>query len=219
MAAALLFDLDGTLLHSDPIHIQVFIDLMAEYGRKIDADFYLSHIHGRANADIFADFLPGEDAQALSDRKEAMFRDRLGDQAHPTEGLTDLLDRAARNGWRMAVVTNAPRVNADAMLAAIGMQGRFDTLVIGEECARGKPDPLPYRTALDLLGLPAERAIAFEDSPSGIRAARGAGLYTYGLTSSLDRDALAKAGASASIDDFTDPALDAHLTRLEGAIQ
>ncbi len=214
---ALLFDLDGTLLHSDPLHEQAFTDLLRGYGVQLAPGDYLRFIHGRENAAIFADLLPDEDARALSLRKETMFRDNLGDWATPTAGLLALLDRAAREGWATAVVTNAPRINAEAMLAALDLTDRFNTLVIGEECRAGKPDPAPYLTALDRLDADPARSLAFEDSPSGIRAARGANLFTYGLRTSLSHDQLMQAGASASLADFTDPALLDPLSRLQGA--
>jgi len=114
------------------------------------------------------------------------------------------------------VVTNAMRKNADAMLAAIGLDGAFDAVVIGEECARGKPDPAPYLEAMRQLGEAPETCIAFEDSPAGVRAAAASGAWTLGIRSALDDAALRAAGAAASLKDFTDPALGAHLARLEG---
>ncbi|WP_241524107.1 HAD family hydrolase [Oceaniglobus indicus] len=213
---ALLFDLDGTLIHSDPLHAQVFAELLADHGRIIDEAYYLSHLHGRHNSAIFGDLLPDEDAQALSDQKEAMFRDRLGASVPATPGAVALLDHAAARGWPVAVVTNAPRANADAMLGAIGLGDRFSTVIIGGECSAGKPDPAPYLAALAQLGADPAKSLAFEDSPSGIRAAVGAGLFTYGIRSSLPGATLADAGAAACIDDFNDTALWDHLRRLEG---
>ena len=216
--AALLFDLDGTLIDSDPLHARVFRDLFAERGREIDEDFYLAEVHGRHNTEIFGKHLPDEDPYMLHLAKEAAFRDVLEDFVEPTPGVVALLDRARRNGWGLAVVTNAPRLNADAMLAAIGLSDRFDAVVIGEECQRGKPDPAPYLHALEILGASAERAVAFEDSPSGIASATGAALFTVGLRSSLADAQLAAAGARLTISDFTDPALGPVLDRLEGAM-
>jgi beta-phosphoglucomutase-like phosphatase (HAD superfamily) len=90
-------------------------------------------------------------------------------------------------------------------------------LVIGDELAAGKPDPLPYLTGLQRLGGEAARAVAFEDSLSGIRAASAAGIFTFGMRTALEDDALRGAGASAVIADFSDPALHAHLAeRLAG---
>jgi HAD superfamily hydrolase (TIGR01509 family) len=215
MASALLFDLDGTLIDSDPLHAPVFIELFAELGHPIDEDYYLTHIHGRLNAETFGRHFPHLDALELSDRKEQIFRARLGDSHPPMPGLPDLIDRARATGLRTALVTNAPRANADAMLAAIGMAGRLDTIVLADDCPRGKPSPDPYLEALRRLDVPAEMAIAFEDSPSGIAAAVAAGIFTVGITSSLSPDALRAAGAHDTITDYTDPKLPAILARLE----
>lgn len=215
--AALLFDLDGTMLVSDPIHVAVFADMLAPHGIAVDEAFYMARIHGRLNADIFAEFLPDHpDPQALSEAKEAEFRRRLPRPFPATPGLAALVDRAAAEGVATAVVTNAPRVNAEVMLEAIGLQGRFGVIVTGEECARGKPHPDPYLTAMRLLDAAPGCCVAFEDSPSGIRAAKAAGAFTVGIRSALDQAALAAAGADLTLTDFTDPALDHILQRLTG---
>ncbi|WP_370206718.1 HAD family hydrolase [Pararhodobacter marinus] len=215
--SALLFDLDGTMLHSDPIHFTIFVEWMAGRGIAVDEAFYATHVHGRVTSDVFAEFLPDErDPHALANAKEAEFRRRLPRPYPAMAGLHALLDRAQAAGHPLAVVTNANPLNAEAMLAAIGERARFDVVISGEECAAGKPDPAPYLAAMDRLGVAPAACIAFEDSPSGIRSARDAGAYVIGIRSSLDHAALAAAGAHASIDDFNDPALDEHLARPEG---
>ena len=108
-------------------------------------------------------------------------------------------------GVKCAVVTNAPRANADLLLAAAGLSKRLRTLIIGPELARGKPDPLPYLTGLRETGARAAHSIAFEDSPSGLRAAVDAGLTVVGMTTALDETALKSAGATIAVADFTDP--------------
>jgi len=210
---ALLFDLDGTLLDTDPLHFAIFRDLFADRGRDIDHRYYLEEIHGRLNADLFGRAFPGEDPAALSDLKEAIFRERMGSSYPAMPGAGDLLARARDAGWHTAVVTNAPRANAEAMLGAIGMAEAFELVVVGEECARGKPFPDPYATAIDRLGSRPELSVAFEDSPSGLASARAAGAFVVGLRSSLDDGALRDAGAHVSIKDYTDPVLDGVLAR------
>ncbi|SFA75831.1 haloacid dehalogenase superfamily, subfamily IA, variant 3 with third motif having DD or ED [Poseidonocella pacifica] len=215
---ALLFDLDGTMLDTDPIHMAVFTDMMAPYGIEVDEQFYMRHVHGRLNIDFFREFLPDQpDLQGLSEEKEAEFRRRLPRPYPPMPGLKSFLEARMNEGWRMGVVTNAMRPNAEAMLDAIGERARFEVVVIGEECPRGKPHPDPYRIGAEQLGVKPHRAIAFEDSPSGLRAARSAGCRVIGLTSSLAPDRLREAGAHHVISDFDDPALPEILTQFKGA--
>lgn len=214
---ALLFDLDGTMLNSDPIHEAVFTELWTERGLPVPEGFYMEQVHGRLNVDVFADYLPNEpDPQALSEWKEAQFRDRLPSPYPATAGLPDFIDAAQAQGWQLAVVTNAMRLNAEAMLGAIGLRDRFEVIVIGEECAFGKPHPMPYLTAMAALGEFPENCIAFEDSPSGMRAAAASGAYSIGIRSALDDAKLRAAGADMTIQDFTDPALPGILARILG---
>lgn len=214
---ALLFDLDGTLLHSDPLHHKAFASIFAERGRSLDEEEYKRRIIGKPNADIMAEYFPDEPENhvAIADLKESRFRDLLGAEAEPTAGIHALLDWAEREGAGTAVVTNAPRVNAHAMLAAAGLDTRLTRLVIGEECPRPKPDPLPYRMAMELVGATPATSVAFEDSPSGLRAARAAGAHVFGLASSLDPETLRNAGAHEVIADFTAPELWAYLDALK----
>ena len=214
---ALLFDLDGTMLDTDPIHMAVFTELMAAYGLEVDEPFYMTHVHGRLNEDFFAEFLPDHpDPKGLSRTKEAIFRERLPRPYPEMPGLTSLLDRAEAAGWHIAVVTNAERANAEAMLGAIGHRSRIDVLVIGEECKRAKPDPEPYLTAMQALGQDPGSCIAFEDSGSGLRAARASGAHVVGMGSSLDPVALRDAGAHETLKNFNDPALAQILARFQG---
>lgn len=216
MPRALLFDLDGTLIDSDPLHMPVFVEMYAARGKTVDHAYYMRHIHGRLNQDSFGRAFPDEDADALSDEKERLFRGRLGDNHPPMPGLPALLDRAARDGFRIAVVTNAPRENVDAMLRSMGVWGRFDAVVTAAECRRGKPDPAPYLEAMRRLEVSPDTAIAFEDSPSGLAAAVAAGVFAVGIRSSLTDAALRAEGAAVTIKDFTDPALEDVLARLKG---
>ena len=205
------------MLDTDRIHRAVFVDLMEPFGVVVDEAHYGAHIHGRRNVDYFAEVLPDHrDPQGLSDEKEAIFRRVLPRPYPATPGVGAMLERAHREGWALAVVTNAPPENAEAMLSAIGLRHHFDLVVSGELCARGKPHPDPYLAALEALDLPAEDALAFEDRPSGIAAAVAAGIATIGVTSSLPAPAILSLGAIAAIPDFTDPALGPLLDRLNG---
>ncbi len=210
---ALLFDLDGTLVDTDPLHHAAFATILGERGRELSLAEYRTHIMGHPNDAILARFFAGEDG-AILHRKEAMFRDSLGGEVEPVPGIHALLDWAEANAVGCAVVTNAPRANAVAMLAAAGLADRLSTLVIGDECARPKPDPAPYLAAMQALGASPARSLAFEDSRSGLRAARSSGAHVFGMRTGLSADELVAAGAQETIDDFTDPALWARLERL-----
>lgn len=202
----LLFDLDGTLTDTDRLHFEAYRRLLTPYGKAVTMAEYKGRIMGATNAAImqwlFPD-LPRAKHEEMADEKERLFRSQL-DRMAPLPGLMALLDWADALSIKMAVVTNAPRANAETMLGGLGLTARFPVLVIGDELDRGKPDPLPYLTGLSRLGSARERALAFEDSRSGVQAASAAGIETIGLRTGLDDATLRKAGASATIADFTD---------------
>jgi len=205
--AALFFDLDGTLVDSDPQHLAAFQRVFAPHGISVDRVAYDRDIHGVSNETIgttFLSHLSVERRSAILAEKEAIYRADLGD-VEPIAGAMGLLDFADRRGLRRAVVTNAPRANAEAVLSALGLDARLPIVVVGSELERSKPDPLPYLEALKRTGALASRSVAFEDSPSGVRAAAAAGLAVVGLTTTLARTALMEAGAFIVASDFTDP--------------
>jgi HAD superfamily hydrolase (TIGR01509 family) len=216
--AALLFDLDGTLVDSDAKHLNAFQRVFASYGIAVDQTTYERDIHGASNELIgrmFLSHLTDERRRAVLDDKEAAYRSDLID-IEPIAGAVALLDFADRRGLGRAVVTNAPRANAEKVLAALGLELRLPIVVIGSELARPKPDPLPYLKGLELTGAFSSRSVAFEDSPSGIRAAAAAGLAVVGLTTTLDAAALIRAGATIVANDFTDPRIFALIERRIG---
>jgi len=215
MLKALLFDLDGTLTNTDPVHFRTWKELLRQYGLEIDQSFYRANFSGRMNEAIVRDLLPqlsAEDGKALSWHKEAEFRDRAAGELQPLAGLLDLLDWADAQQLKQAVVTNAPVENADFMLQVLGLRDRLTTVILGEALERGKPDPLPYQVALEKLDVAPTAALAFEDSPTGIRSAVGAGILTVAIASTHTPEELYAIGATLVATDFADPCLTEFLT-------
>ncbi len=217
---AILFDIDGTLCDTDPIHIRAFNRMLAPFGRSVTDSEYLVQVMGRANADIMRDFFPEksvEEHKALADWKEAAFRDLARTELHPMPGLFELMDWADSLSIPMAAVTNAPTENAELMLGGLGIRERFRTVVIGDRLPRGKPDPMPYLVAGERLGVDCSHCVAFEDSRSGMRSASGAGAFAIGMLSSLPEEELVKVGARFGVKDFTDERLRGLIARQVGA--
>ena len=209
MLRALIFDMDGTLVHSDPVHMEAFAETLGPEGITIDEHLYRTAIIGHTNESIFSTLLPhlpAEEHEAYAERKEAAFR-RLALELKPLEGLLDLFAWAEARGIRIALVTNAPLLNATHILDILGITDRFEVKVTIDQVERGKPDPLPYLTAVERLGIRAEEAIAFEDSPSGMKAAKAAGLFSFGVLTGLSAAELIKVGADRTIETFRDSAL------------
>lgn len=207
LPSALLFDLDGTVANTDPVHLQVFRELFAQWGIDCDAAFFNKHISGRLNRDIFGKWMPGnpsvEQIDATSAAKEALFRDRARGQLGPLPGLVALMEAAQSAGVPMAAVTNAPRENAEFLIEQCGLRRFLPVLVLGAECARAKPHPEPYLEGMRRLGVGAAGAVVFEDSETGVRAGAAAGALVVGVTTGHAAHALHAAGAAHCVPDFT----------------
>jgi HAD superfamily hydrolase (TIGR01509 family) len=206
---ALLFDLDGTLAETDSLHLPTWVDVLEPYGVEVDEEFYRQSISGRSTGEVVRALLPDlsdEEGRSIGDAKEASFRQRAT-ELEPLPGLVDFVERGRERGMRIALVTNAPEENVEAILLALGLRDFFDTLVLADEVEAVKPDPAAYRAALRKTGVPAGEALAFEDSVSGIASSVAAGVPTVGITSSQDPQRLLGAGAFMTAEDFTDPHL------------
>ncbi|MGW5414617.1 HAD-IA family hydrolase [Actinomadura geliboluensis] len=185
--AAVLFDVDGTLVDSTPLVERAARAWAAEYG--IDPDEFLSDAHGRRTSDRVADFLPPDqvaDATARLDALESTGTD--GITALP--GAVDLL--TAMNGLPHAFVTSMDRAQlklrttvADVPLPPV--------VVTAEDVPAGKPDPSGYLQAAAHLGVDPSTCVVIEDAPAGIAAGRAAGATVLAVTTSHDRSVLTAA--------------------------
>jgi HAD superfamily hydrolase (TIGR01509 family) len=212
---ALLFDLDGTLAETDSLHLPTWVDVLRPHGVEVDEAFYRERISGRSNSKVVEDLLPhlpAEEGRMLADAKEASFRERTH-ELEPLPGLLDFMYEAKSRGLALALVTNAPVENVEAILVALELRDFFDEIVLSDEVGPVKPDPAPYRAALEKLGVASDEALAFEDSTSGIVSATGAGIPTVGIASTQDPETLEEAGAFMVAKDFTNSGLTKFLDR------
>lgn len=209
MLKAILFDLDGTLANTDPLHYETWKDILNQHGVEIDHSSYKVHISGRTNPVIIQDLLPHlsvAEAEELANYKEARFRE-IALNLEPLTGLWEFIEWVEKQKLQKAVVTNAPPENVKFMLDVLKLADIFETVILAGEMTVGKPDPAPYKLCLEKLGVDATEAIAFEDSGSGIKSAVGAGIYTFGVASTHEPESLLEVGANMVINDFSDQRL------------
>ena len=181
---AALWDMDGTLIDSGEEHWDAWVEVLGDEGYTLTrADF--NALFGRRNADLLHCYLgtcPPEHMARMCKLKEQRYRDnvrRRGTTMMP--GARALVERLAASGWRQAIATAAPRANAEAVLAALGIAERFDAIIASEDVVVGKPDPSVFLVAAERLGVTPERSIVLEDAPFGIEAARRAGMRSIGI--------------------------------------
>jgi beta-phosphoglucomutase len=193
LVAALLFDFNGTLSDDEGIQCAIFRELFAEQGRPLSEQEYFDTLAGRSDSEIVERWLgPGHPASAeVLERRVQLFRERAGDGSTVAPHVRESVLRAAGRS-RLAVVSGAVRSEIDLVLRAAGLDV-FEVVVSAEDVARGKPDPEGYLLALRWLRLEAADAVAIEDAPPGIAAAKAAGLSCVAVLGTAPPERLGQA--------------------------
>ena len=174
--AALLFDIDGTLVDSSGPIARAWALFIERYG--VDATKLRQISHGRRDMDIVAHFLPPEQrAEGVRLVRTAELTDLDG--LVPVAGALELINSLGPLPW--ALVTSATVPLADVRLKAVGLP-HADVMVTAEDVERGKPDPAGYLLAAGRLGVDPADCIVVEDAPAGLAAAAGAGCRTLAVT-------------------------------------
>jgi beta-phosphoglucomutase family hydrolase len=207
---ALIFDLDGVVVDSMPVHTRAWQRYLQSLG--VEGNHVEARMHGRRNDEIVRDFLgPHVDPQIVFEHgaaKERLFREMIGAQLdrYLVPGVAEFLHRA--RGGPLALATNAEPANVDFVLNGAGLRSCFRAIVDGSQVPRAKPAPDVYLRAAEKLGVRPANCIVFEDSPVGIDAARAAGCRVVGVlthTAALD-------GVDFAISDFLHPELESWLS-------
>ncbi len=208
---ALMFDLDGVIVDSNPVHSSCWREYLRGFGIEA-ADDFDQRMYGRRNDEIvrlvFGAALDEAEILRRGAEKEHLFRIKMAPvlERHLVKGLRQFLER--HREAPKAVATNGERANLDFVLTEGGLSGYFQVTLNGEQVCRPKPDPEIYLRAADLLNVPPRNCIVFEDSQTGLRAARAAGTRVVGLTTTHAE----LPGADLSVRDFTDPGLELWLS-------
>jgi len=180
-----LWDLDGTLADSRVRHWESWQSALAAEHVAITMEQFLATFGQRNDAIIPKWLGPAttpEDIRRVADAKEAEYR-RLLEQhgLDPLPGAAEWVRQLRAAGWRQAIASSAPRLNVDTMLRALRLAPCFDGLTAAEDVSAGKPDPEVFLTAAARRGVPRDRCVVVEDAPSGIEAARRAGMPCIGV--------------------------------------
>lgn len=200
-----LYDFDGLLIDSESAGLISWQEVYKSFGHELDQDYWLAEtLAGRGPC------MPREQLSALVgdpidwDEVEAKRLERRNELLIPCPGALAHLDRCARVGAIIGIVSNAPDWWIDERLAAVDIaKSRFDVIISKSPTLAKKPDPAAYLAALDALDMAPERAVAFEDSPIGVQAAQAAGIRCVAVPNMVTQQ------FDLSMADLTLPSLDA----------
>lgn len=191
---ALLFDLDGTLIHSMPLHHAAWARWFAMQGLPFDEAGFFEATAGRTNAEILAGLFPARSAaehHAMGEAKEALYRERARAELTEVAGALAFLDQARAAGLQLAVCTASPPGNLAVAFERFALAERVHTVTSPADGLRGKPHPDIFAEAARRLGVAPARCLVFEDAPLGLQAAHNAGMAAVALCTSVAAEAFA----------------------------
>jgi HAD superfamily hydrolase (TIGR01509 family) len=195
LPAAVIFDMDGVLVDSNPYHLAKWVDFLNRHQISYQEDELPELLLGKRNDTAFRHFfgpdITKEESKALSEELEAAFRKAFRPHAKPLPGLDALVKECSAAGVPMAVASSAMRKNIEFVVDALGYRSYFRTMVSGDEVSHPKPDPEIYLKAAGYLGIEPADAVAFEDSYVGIRAVKNAGMKCVAIASTFPIEKLA----------------------------
>jgi len=222
---ALLFDFDGVLADTEPLHFQCWRDLLLTKGIQLDWDYYQTKCIGISDRQMLSTLgkigpivYSIDELMPLYPLKKQAFRDLVTQNRVISQAVRDAL--TACGNYQIAVVTSSGQTEIEPILQREGILPLLGAVVYGNEVKALKPDPEPYRTAMERLG--ASSGIAFEDSAAGIASARAAGCQVVEVTHPADLprlidEAVAATTKSAAV--LTDRAAPTRVTVRAGGAQ
>jgi HAD superfamily hydrolase (TIGR01509 family) len=190
---AYLFDCDGTIADSMPLHYVAWKKALGEWGCAFPEDVFYAW-GGMPAAEIVATLSAQQglalDAEAVAHRKELLYYELLPELQAVPEVLEQIELNWSAGGGRipMAVVSGSTRESVTRSLELLGLLDRFDTLVCAGDYARSKPDPEPFLVAAARLNVAPHDCLVFEDTEMGVQAATAAGMASVKVLQPWERE-------------------------------
>lgn len=181
MIKAMIFDFDGTIIDTETPWFNVFRDAYSEHGVELTFELYSQCIGTNNSAFNPYKYLITEHKLPIDpDAFQKMIHERydvLMESQQIRPGIIDYLEKARAAGLRIGLATSSSREWIDKHMEALGIDHYFEAISTADDVPMVKPDPALYQRTLSLLGVEPSKAVAFEDSPNGARAAVAAGIH------------------------------------------
>ena len=189
LPAAVIFDMDGVLVDTNPFHVRKWEALLTEYGIEFDREALPKVVLGPGNDPtlrrFFGERLTADDRQRLSEELEAGFRAAFAPHAKPFPGVERLIAECHDRGVRTALASAATSKNVFFILDALRLRPYFDVILTEDEITRNKPHPEIFSKTAQKLGVSPAACVVIEDSFAGIKAAKSAGMKCVAVASTF----------------------------------
>lgn len=190
MISTVIFDMDGLMVDTEPLHYRAVNLTLEPYGIALSHEEN-SHLVGVPDVDAFAEIvrrhaLPVSSA-ALVGKKRAIYLGLVGEQVAAQPGLYPLLDQLEADRYRLAVASSSPLAEIERILGLLRVTDRFAGFFSAEQVSRGKPAPDLFLYAARMVGVAPAECLVLEDAPAGVRGAKAAGMICFAVPSEAVR--------------------------------
>ncbi len=204
MFRGLIFDFDGVIVDSHPVHTRAWKKFLDSVGKTVSEERLQFVLDGRKRDDILRHFMGELDADQIVEfghRKEQFFRDEAA-HVRTIDGLLGFLGDIEFQQVALAIASSGSRSRVDFLLERLDLQKFFQVVITGDEVEQGKPHPAVFLRAAQQMGVDPSESMAFEDAVSGVKAARSAGMKCVGIAQPDRATILVDAGANYVVPDF-----------------
>jgi HAD superfamily hydrolase (TIGR01509 family) len=192
-----IFDLDGVIIDSHPIHRSAWRRFLASVGKNVTEEQLNFVLDGRKREEILQHFLGELSADELREygrRKEELFREEAMD-LQPTGGLNSFLEELRAAGLLLSVASSGSKSRVGYVLDRLHLTRLFQAVITGDDVLVGKPNPEIFQLAASAMGCGPSEVVVIEDAVAGVVAAKAAGMKCLAMATNGRRAALLKAGA------------------------
>lgn len=209
MIQGIVFDMDGVLIDSHPVHRVAWRKFLATVGKNVSDEGLSFILAGRRREEILRHFLgdlPESKIAEYGHQKDLFFQENFQD-VKLIPGVRTFLALLETEGLEAGIATSASSARTWGTLRRLELDQRFTVVVTGDDVDAGKPDPKVYRLTAQRMNLAPEKLLVLEDAPCGVQAARSAGMRCVGVSTNGRAELLRQCGAELVIPDFLDPSI------------
>lgn len=202
--------MNGVIINDEHYHNESWNEFLEKYGFTLTTEEFEAQIMGKRDKDtlqyLFKRSLTPKEISMYCDERDAIVQKLVEGKLQLTAGLREFLESVQQAHIPLAIATSSRKEYVDFIVDTYDIRKYFQFIVTADEVVHGKPDPEIYLKAANLLEIEPSDCLVFEDSASGIKAAKAAEMKVVGITTSLSRDELNS--VDKIIDDFTQISLD-----------
>ena len=182
MIKAFIFDMDGVIVDSEPLHFEVNRRIMRDFGLEFSDEFFHAYV-GITNEQMWADLIERYSLNTTIEelqKKDFLLKKEVFRDLQPIKGIPELLANLKKDGIAIGLASSSDKAFIEMVLEELGIRGYFQAVVSGEEVERSKPEPEIFLRAAELLNVDPADCLVLEDSRHGVEAAKRAGMICIG---------------------------------------